>query len=274
MPVEKNEDRRICPHCRAEYTGAKECPNCLNRNDSLSEYLSENKEAEGGSRGKGFLIIAALLFGLVFYLNRSFGGLSSGGDSGQLYYQIFLILIISSILASGQLRRKLKYFLAWGGIFLVLMAGYSYRHELSGVKQRIMAELIPSQGISTSENSVSFPVSADGHFHIKAEVNGVPIMFLVDTGASHIVLSPADAVKLGYEIGKLKFDRYYETANGTVRGSSVRLKSLRVGGILLQDIGASVNGANMRGSLLGMTFFKHMESYEVKGDVLTLRWGF
>ena len=97
-------------------------------------------------------------------------------------------------------------------------------------------------------------------------------MFLADTGASHIVLSPADAQKLGIETEKLRFDRFYETANGTVRGSSIRIANLRTGEIHLREIGASVNEAEMRNSLLGMTFFKRLKSYEVRNDVLTLYW--
>jgi aspartyl protease family protein len=95
-------------------------------------------------------------------------------------------------------------------------------------------------------------------------------MFLADKGASHIVLSPDDAGKLCIETDKLPFDRFYETANGTVRGSSIRIADLRVGEIHLKEIGASVNEAEMRNSLLGMTFFKRLKSYEVKNDVLTL----
>ena len=60
--------------------------------------------------------------------------------------------------------------------------------------------------------------------------------------------------------------------NGTVRGSSIRITDFRIGEIHLREIGASVNEAEMRNSLLGMTFFKRLKSYEVKNDVLTLYW--
>jgi aspartyl protease family protein len=95
---------------------------------------------------------------------------------------------------------------------------------------------------------------------------------LADTGASDIVLSPADAGRLGIETDKLPFDRFYETANGTVRGSSIRITDFVIGEIHLKEIGASVNEAQMGKSLLGMTFFRRLESYEVKNSVLTLYW--
>ena len=100
----------------------------------------------------------------------------------------------------------------------------------------------------------------------------MPILFLADTGASHIVLAPGDARKLGIAIEDLSFDRVYHTANGTVRGSSIRIDEFRVGSIHLEDIVASVNEAEMGRSLLGMTFFKRLNSYEVHNDVLTLYW--
>ncbi len=210
--------------------------------------------------------------GLMVYLNRTFNVFSLKEDSGQIIYEILLILIVSSTLASGKIRQNFGYLAVWAGIFLILITGYSYRHELSGVGEKILAELVPAKGFRKTPDSISFPVSSDGHFYIRAKVNGIPIIFLADTGASHIVLSPDDAGKLGIEIDTLNFDRFYATANGTVRGSSIRIADFRIGEIHLKEIGASVNEAKMRNSLLGMTFFKRLKSYEVKNDVLTLYW--
>ena len=152
------------------------------------------------------------------------------------------------------------------------MAGFSYRYELAGVKDRLLSEMMPSKGLQNTADSATFPVSSDGHFYIRAEVNGVPLIFLADTGASSIVLSPSDAKRLGINPAELAFDRIYETANGTVRGSSVRIDDFKVQGIQLHDIRVSINEAEMSNSLLGMTFFKRLKRYEVKEDKLTLYW--
>ena len=247
------------------------CLNCKKalRDNQTAGCLGSGKKANWNFN-ISFFIIVFLLSGLLIYLNRTFDVLTFKEDSGQIVYEILLILIVSSTLASGKIRQNLKYLAIWAGIFLILMTGYSYRHELSGIKEKVLAEIIPAKGFRTTPDSVSFPVSSDGHFYIRAEVNGIPVMFLADTGASHIVLSPADAQKLGIETEKLRFDRFYETANGTVRGSSIRIANLRTGEIHLKEIGASVNEAEMRNSLLGMTFFKRLKSYEVRNDVLTL----
>lgn len=217
-------------------------------------------------------IVALILIGAVTALNFSFDALSWREDFGQMVYGILMLLFASSALAFGDMGEKMKHLLIWAMIFVVGMIGYSYRHELSSVKEKVLAELIPGRGVQNGLSSARFPVSDNGHFYIRARVNGKAILFLADTGATSIVLTPKDAIKLGYNPSTLTFDRFFQTANGMVRGSSIRLDSFQVGDFRLRDIGASVNEADMGESLLGMAFFEKLERYEVKGDVLTLYW--
>lgn len=219
-----------------------------------------------------FLVVAILLAGLMFFLNQHFRVFTAGENSGQAIYALLLVGVISASLASGKIRQKLHYLSIWGGIILFAMIGYSYRHDIAGIKERVVAEFVPSTGFQEALNTVSFPVSSDGHFYIRALVNGVPITFLADTGASQIVLSPGDAERLGLRSERLHFDRIYETANGMVRGSSISIDDLAIGVFHMNDIMASVNEAPMRHSLLGMNFFSRLASYQVKADVLTLYW--
>jgi len=253
MYSRNNHNSCICPHCGTDNFRAAEvwinkiedgepllCSNC-------KKTLCDNQSS--GCRGSGKKTDWNLS-GLLIHLNRTFNVLTFKEDSGQIFYEILLILIVSSVLASGKIRQNLKYLAVWAGIFIILISGYSYRHELFRVKERILAEIIPARGFQKTPYSVSFPVSNDGHFYIKAEVNGIPVMFLADTGASHIMLSPDDARRLGIETDKLRFDRFYETANGSVRGCSIRIADLRMGVIHLKEIGASVNEVGMKdGSL-------------------------
>ena len=111
-----------------------------------------------------------------------------------------------------------------------------------------------------------------GHFLVEAVVNGVPIDFLVDTGASHIVLSVQDARKLGFTANQLQFTQKFQSANGTVRGAPVELRELRIGQLRLFDLEASVNGGPLPISLLGMSFLQRLRSYEVASGRLILRW--
>lgn len=168
--------------------------------------------------------------------------------------------------------RKLTYLCIWSVIFFLAIVGYSYWHELSAVKNRVMAELLPGKGFQGQPDSMSFPIGADGHFHIRAVLDGTSIDFMVDTGASHIMLSPGDARKLGIRLSSLRFDRIYATANGRVAGALVRIDDFRVGNMHLKDVTVSVNRSAMNHSLLGMSFFKRLARYEVHADILTLFW--
>ena len=111
-----------------------------------------------------------------------------------------------------------------------------------------------------------------GHFVIEAVVDGVPLTFLLDTGASEIILTLADARRLGYPPQRLEFSQRFRTANGEVRAAPVRLRELRVGQFSLYDLEASVNEAPLAISLLGMSFLDRLNGYEVKDGRLILRW--
>jgi len=113
---------------------------------------------------------------------------------------------------------------------------------------------------------LEFRRASDGQLYIDAEVNGRPVHFLVDAGASDIELSPAYARRLGYDPSSLRFERIYETANGTGRGAPVTLHSIAVGSIRFHEITASVNETPMSDSLLGLSFLDRLSGFEVMGN--------
>jgi clan AA aspartic protease (TIGR02281 family) len=113
---------------------------------------------------------------------------------------------------------------------------------------------------------------SSGHFLIDAWVNGERITFLVDTGASDIVLTLDDARRIGLEPRTLAFTQRFATANGEVRGAPVVLREIRVGQFRAFDMPASVNEAALEVSLLGMSFLEQLSGYEVRGNRLILRW--
>lgn len=113
---------------------------------------------------------------------------------------------------------------------------------------------------------------AHGHFTVDASVNGQTLTFLVDTGASSIYLTPQDAARLGWTPPRLTYSERYHTAAGEVRAAPVTLRSLRIGELELYDLPASVGEEESSMSLLGMTFLKRFDSYQVRGDRLILSW--
>lgn len=190
-----------------------------------------------------------------------------------LVHSIILLVFLSGGLImhfKDRPANSLKYAAMWLVIILALVILYSYRYDFYDIKDRLVATLSPASAVTGEDGSLSFRVSQDGHFYINTQVNGKDVRFMVDTGASDIVLDPNTAKKIGINLRDLNYTKTYNTANGTVRGASISLKTIQIGDYTLKDVRASVNEADMDKPLLGMSFLEKLDGYEVKRGTLTL----
>lgn len=229
-----------------------------------------------------FLAVAVGLGLLVGFLSVEFPEALADGDNRLrlVIAVLWLGVLLTAVLAQarrGQLGIMLRYALTWILIFLGIVTAYAFRDEFGFVKDRVIAELLPQRGTVTTkaepgaEASVSFRSRSGGHFVVEAVIRGETIRFMVDTGASDVVLTPADAQRIGLHPATLSYTQRYNTANGIVLGAPVTLDQVRIGPIVVDTVRASVNQAPMAGSLLGMTFLNRLSGYEVRDGVLTLR---
>ena len=101
-------------------------------------------------------------------------------------------------------------------------------------------------------------------------VNGTPIDFLVDTGATQVVLTQADAARIGLNPTELRYLGIANTANGQVRTAAVNLDEVQVGPYSDRNLRATVNGGEMDKSLLGMTYLGLYDSISITNDELIL----
>ena len=113
--------------------------------------------------------------------------------------------------------------------------------------------------------------SPDGHFYVDAQVNHASIRFLVDTGASMVVLTGEDARRAGVFVNPGDFTGMAQTANGEVKLAPVTLGRVRIGTLEARNVEAAVNGGPMNVSLLGQSYLKQLRSFSVEGDRLILR---
>lgn len=240
--------------------------------DFMTDQEQEEPAADDKNWLKFWLIFGSFLV-LLFLLNKKFNSLSLTENRLKLFYNLIILVWLSSYFAfSGKLREKIKHASIWIVVAIVMAAGYSYRFELKEVKVRILSNLAPEYGVAGSERTMEFNIANDGHYYIRAEIGNEQVRFLVDTGASDIVITPRVAERLGYDLDSLPFNRVYQTANGTGRGSNITLPGLRIGDLDLTDVPASVNKAPMNSSLLGMSFFNRLKSYKFENQKLVIEW--
>ncbi len=232
--------------------------------------------ALGSARLRRALIFAAIIvvcLALIVWLSALFPNQVSGDRWMSPAINVgFAALIGASLLSRGlKLGQAVRYVAIWGLIAGVLGLGFVYRQDAMDAFYRVRSALVPSYAMPAGANTVVLSENQDGGYQVVAQVNGRPITFMVDTGASDIVLSPADAQRLGADLGALKFDRHYETANGGGLGADWKVQNLTIGPIKLSDAQVSINQAPMSRSLLGMAFLRRLASFEFKGGQLILR---
>lgn len=220
-----------------------------------------------------WLLVAAVLIGVVALAARvAPGALDDDDKRMQLIYLCVILAVLTGGLAARLQARPgttLAHLGTWGVIFAALILVYSYRDQFGGLGDRFAAELVPARGTETGPASIAYSAGADGHYQVYGAIDGSSVRFLVDSGATDIVLSPDDARMLGMQPEYLDYTMVAQTANGTVRGAPVRLKTLKVGPIVMHDLPATVNEAEMPVSLLGMEFLRRLKSWGVQNGKLT-----
>ena len=187
-------------------------------------------------------------------------------ETGQLIYLILLLAMVGGwfFMQTRQgLNRTLQYAAVWGMIFVGGAAAV-------GLWQDISRDARAPQFSVAGSDQIIVPLARDGHYHIGLEVNGAPIRFVVDTGASDMVLTPADARRAGLDPDNLAYLGRANTANGQVRTAFVQLDEVTLGGIIDRNVPAVVNEGQMQQSLLGMGYLQRWGRIEIAGGELIL----
>lgn len=162
----------------------------------------------------------------------------------------------------GRMGQALRTAAAWGLIVVGLMAGY-------GLWQDLRPDLLPRQTVVAGDE-IRLPRAADGHYYLTLTIEGTPVPFMVDTGASQVVLSLSDTQRLGIDSARLAFIGEARTANGIVRTARVTLNEVMLGPHRDARLTAVVNEGDMDTSLLGMSYLGRY-SIEITGGEMILR---
>lgn len=215
-------------------------------------------------------VLALIAVGVAYLVPPSTWRLD-GGEQLVSLGVIGLLLVLG--MAAGRTRLSIlgKQALAWTAVVAILLVGYSYRGILSEIPERIGGTLAPSRGIAVDANTVTYTRARDGHFWIDAKADGSSVRFMVDTGASTVVLAREDAKRLGFDVSKLTYSRLFSTANGTTRGAPVKIRELTFGPLVFHDVTAFVTEGQLDSSLMGMGLLEQFRGIEIARDTLTIR---
>ncbi len=186
-------------------------------------------------------------------------------DQARLFYLALLgafVLVWLFARYRGRLGQAAQHAAIWGLIFMgaVLVFGFwgDLQRFTTGGPQQI------------SEDTIALSRQTDGHFHAVVEINGEDVPFIVDTGATNLVLSKRDARRAGLDPDTLRFNIPTMTANGQTMSAAVTLNSVAFGDFVDSDVPATVNGGELGISLLGMRYLGRFSSWYVEGDTMYL----
>ena len=223
-----------------------------------------------------WLLFLAGLGGMVLALARMFPeAMHTANDwSNVAYYAGFLVLLTAGMFRArwGGVRLFVSHAAIWVAIAAVVSLGYAYREELAGVPQHLRLAFSTARPVAIGEHQLVIPQDESGGFEVIGKVNGERVRFLVDTGSSDTVLSPADARRLGIDPAALRYVEQAETANGKGYGAPFVARRLEVGPIAFDGFKMDVNQAPMSSSLLGLSFLNRLASFEIRGRSLYLKW--
>ena len=163
----------------------------------------------------------------------------------------------------------------WGGLAVLLYGIAMHRDVLPMSHDDTAAAAAVSVPASSPErvagNALVYHADRHGQFWVDAVVNGASVRFMVDTGAYMVTLTRNDAAAAGFNGGNLDYSVVTSTANGQARNAPVRLRELRIGQLAINDVQALVTD-KLSVSLLGMSFLKRLQRFEVGEGTLTIYW--
>jgi aspartyl protease family protein len=186
---------------------------------------------------------------------------------GGVYILMAVMLILGTLMSRREPWAKLATTLiAWVSIFAAGFVLFTFRDNFGWVAQRLRAEAIGTPVVQGHETRI--PMAIDGHFWVEGRVNGVPVKFLVDSGATMTTVDRETATRANIAVSA-RPDQLVRTGNGVIRVSSGRARDLQVGGISRGNVGVQV-AEHDNLNVLGMNFLSSLSRWSVEGRWLVM----
>ncbi|WP_169738092.1 retropepsin-like aspartic protease family protein [Sphingomonas astaxanthinifaciens] len=187
---------------------------------------------------------------------------------GGLYLLMAVMLVAGALIGRrSPVAKGITSVLAFVVIFGAGFIVFSFRDDLSYVAQRLEAEAT-GRPVRTAASSIRVPIAIDGHFWVQAEVNGIPVDFLVDSGATMTTIGRKTAALAGVPVGE-KRDQLVRTGNGLIRVGRGSAETVSLGGIERRDVAMFVTDEDEL-NVLGMNYLTSLKRWSVEGRWLVL----
>lgn len=199
--------------------------------------------------------------------------MSGGADQAvHVLYLLGVLVLVGSALAVRRipLGSAVKMFAAWVLIFAAAFVVFTFKDEFAALGDRL---LLAARGGAVEQNvpgETHVRLAPDGHFWVEAELNGEPVRFLIDSGATTTSISQETARRVGI-VPRAGIPAIVKTANGTVAVQRGRADSLRVGNIEREDLAVHISEAFGDMNVIGMNFLSSLQSWGVEDRTLILR---
>ena len=186
---------------------------------------------------------------------------------GSLYLLMAVMLVLGSLMSRREpLARTLTLALTWLAMFGAGFVVFTFRDDLGVVAQRLKSEATGAPVVAGNE--LRIPMAVDGHFWVVASVNGTPINFLIDSGATMTTIGRLTATDAGVAVSADR-SQLVRTGNGIVKVASGRAATLTVGSIARRDVGLHIADGDEL-NVLGMNYLSSLDRWGVEGRWLVL----
>jgi len=196
----------------------------------------------------------------------------SNGDQALnfLYLLGCLVLVGSGLMVRRlPLGQSVRMVLAWLLIFAALFIVFALKDDFLALGRRVMADLRDDRVVETSGAEIRIRRAEDGHFWVDGELNGRPVRFLVDSGATITTITGDTAERVGIERDG-GFGVMVDTANGTTLVDRGRAERVRIGPIERSGLAVHIaRGESI--NVIGMNFLSTLSAWGVEGSTLRLK---
>jgi aspartyl protease family protein len=192
-------------------------------------------------------------------------------DGPSLIWGVVCILLLVSSLAARRLPLGYvaKAGLAWIAIFATLFAIFSFRFEFIGLWERVKADISGTAGQNISGEAIELRRQDDGHYWLMVDINGKPVRFMVDSGATMTAINATTAREAGVEADG--YPIILGTANGRIAAKRGVVRLLSVGPHSIENHQVVVSERFGDVNVLGMNFLNTMQSWRVEANMMVLQ---